>query len=94
MRREEGLFAKRFMEESSSGKKVLCRGDNLEQRKPVPRRRRRRALGRVLVVRVVLGIAPPLARRDKEAALDAPRSGGGPRVRGQARGPAVYTGRL
>ena len=64
--------------------------DNLKQRKPVPRRRRRRALGRVRVlVRVVLGLARPPPRRDEEAALDAPRSGSGPGVRGQACGPPV-----
>ena len=61
--------------------------DNLKQRQPVPRRRRRQVLGRV---RVVLGVAAPAPlRRDEEAALVAPRPGGGPRVRGQARGPPV-----
>ena len=74
------------MEESSSGKEVL-RGDNLKQRQPVPRRRRRQVLGRV---RVVLGVAAPAPlRRDEEAALVAPRPGGGPRVGGQARRPPV-----
>ena len=63
--------------------------DNLKQRQPVSRRRRR-ALGRVRVlVRVVLGLARTPPRRDEEAALDAPRSGSGPGVRGQACGPPV-----
>ena len=64
--------------------------DNLKERQPVPRRRRRRALGRVRVlVRVVLGLARTPPRRDEEASLDASRPRCGPRVGGQACGPPV-----
>ena len=55
--------------------------DNLKQRQPVPRRRRRQVLGRV---RVVLGVAAPAPLgRDEETALVAPRPGGMAGVGGQ-----------
>ena len=64
--------------------------DNLKQRQPVSRRRRR-ALGRVRVlVRVVLGLARPPPRRDEEASLDASRPRCGPRVGSQSNLASTY----